>query len=166
MLPGTGWCVAGLPPFPAACWWLTHPVAITGVSVSVRRDCPGGYGETSVLLLCSHRVHDVNLLRVTVSCSQPEYSGLLMSCQMVDWVSRWVLVSSGSFPLTFLAVSQQGFGFMVSGGGHGLQLFAPSLSQAICSFISWNPTLGQDPLYDHGACQKLTHVAVLTKDCC
>ena len=30
MLPGTGWCGAGLPPFPTACWWLTHPAAITG----------------------------------------------------------------------------------------------------------------------------------------
>ena len=37
------------------------------------------------------RVHDANLLQVcsqaTVSCSQPEFSGLLMSCQTVDWVS-------------------------------------------------------------------------------
>ena len=31
MLPGTGWCGAGLPPFTTACWWLTHPVAITSV---------------------------------------------------------------------------------------------------------------------------------------
>ena len=49
------------------------------------------------------RVHDASLLQVhskaTVSCSQPEYSGLLMSCQTVDWVSRGVVVSSGSFPL-------------------------------------------------------------------
>ena len=36
MLPGIGWCGAGLPPFPTACWWLTHPAAITGVSVSAR----------------------------------------------------------------------------------------------------------------------------------
>ena len=34
MLPGTGRCGAGLPPFPTACWWVTHPAAITGVSVS------------------------------------------------------------------------------------------------------------------------------------
>ena len=60
--------------------------------------------------------------RRPVSCSQPEYSGLLMSCQTVDWVSRGVVVSSGSFPFTFLAVSEQGFGFLVSGSGHGLQL--------------------------------------------
>ena len=37
------------------------------------------------------RVHDANSLQVrsqaAVSCSQPEYSGLLMSCQTVDWVS-------------------------------------------------------------------------------
>ena len=37
------------------------------------------------------RVHDANSLQVrsqaTVSCSQPEYSGLLMSFQTVDWVS-------------------------------------------------------------------------------
>ena len=49
-------------------------------------------------------------------CSQPEYSGLLMSCQTVDWVCRGVVVSSGSSPLTFLTVSEQGFGFLVSGG--------------------------------------------------
>ena len=84
------------------------------------------------------RVHDANSLHVrsqaTLFCSQPENSGLLMSRQTVDWVSRGVVVSSGSFPLAFLAVSEQGFGFLVSGGGHGLQLFAPRLSQAICSF--------------------------------
>ena len=95
-------------------------------------------------------VHDANSLHVrsqaTVSCSQPEYSGLLMSCQTVDWVSRGVVVSSGSFPLTSLVVSEQGFGFLASGGGHRLQLFAPRLSQAICSFISWNSTVGRDPL--------------------
>ena len=43
MLPGTGWCGVGLPPFPTACWWLTHPATITGVSVSARWDSPGGY---------------------------------------------------------------------------------------------------------------------------
>ena len=42
--------------------------------------------------------------RRPVSCSQPEYSGLLMSCQTVDWVSIGVVVSSGSFPLTFLSL--------------------------------------------------------------
>ena len=51
------------------------------------------------------RVHDANSLQVcsqaTVSCSQPKYSGLLTSCQTVNWVSRGVVVSSGSFPLTF-----------------------------------------------------------------
>ena len=82
------------------------------------------------------RVHDASLLQVrlqaTVSCSQPEHSGLIMSYQTVDWVCRGVVVSSGSFPLTFLSVSEQCFGFLVSGGGHGLQLFAPRLSQTIC----------------------------------
>ena len=37
------------------------------------------------------RVHDAKSLQVrsqaTVSCAQPVYSGLLMSCQTVDWVS-------------------------------------------------------------------------------
>ena len=56
MLPGTGWCGAGLPPFPTACWWLAHPAAITGVSVSARRDSPGGCGGPSVQLLCNRRV--------------------------------------------------------------------------------------------------------------
>ena len=56
MLPGTGWCSAGLPPFPTACWWLAHPAAITGVSVSARQDSPGGCGGPSVLLLCNRRV--------------------------------------------------------------------------------------------------------------
>ena len=44
MLPGIWWCSAGLPPFPTACWWLTHPATITGVSVSARWDSPGGCG--------------------------------------------------------------------------------------------------------------------------
>ena len=56
MLPGIGWCGAGLPPFPTACWWLTHPAAITGVSVPARWDSPGGCGGSSVPLLCNRRV--------------------------------------------------------------------------------------------------------------
>ena len=56
MLPGIGWCGTGLPPFPTACWWLTHPVAITGVSVSTRWDSPGGCGGPSVPLLYNRRV--------------------------------------------------------------------------------------------------------------
>ena len=36
MLPGTRWCGTGLLPFPTVCWWLTHPAAVTGVSVSAR----------------------------------------------------------------------------------------------------------------------------------
>ena len=34
--------VAGLPPFPTACWWLSHPVAITAVSAAARWNSPGG----------------------------------------------------------------------------------------------------------------------------
>ena len=56
MLPGTGWCGAGFPPFPTACWWMTHPAAINGVSVSARWNRPGGCGGPSVLLLCDRRV--------------------------------------------------------------------------------------------------------------
>ena len=41
------------------------------------------------------RVQDASSLQVcsqaTVSCSQPEYSGLLMSWQTVDWVSRTLI---------------------------------------------------------------------------
>ena len=55
MLPGIGWC-GGLLPFPTACWWLTHPAAITDVSVSARWDSPGGCGGLSVPLLCNRRV--------------------------------------------------------------------------------------------------------------
>ena len=76
----------------------------------------------------------------------PEYSGLLMSCQTVDWVCRGVVVSSGPSPLASLSVSEQGFGFLVCGGGQRLRLSAPRLGQAICSFISHNPTVGWDPL--------------------
>ena len=56
MFPGIRWCGAGLQLFPTACWWLTHPAAITGVSVSARWDSPGGCGGPSVLLLCNRRV--------------------------------------------------------------------------------------------------------------
>ena len=31
----------------------------------------------------------------------------------------------------------------------GCSCFATRLSQVICSFISWNPTVGRDPLLDH-----------------
>ena len=70
------------------------------------------------------RVRDASSLQVcsqaTVSCSQPEYSSLFMSCQTADWVCRGVVVSSGPSPLTSLTVSEQGFGFLVSGGGQGV----------------------------------------------
>ena len=72
------------------------------------------------------RVHDANSLQkrsqATVSCSQPEYSGLLMPCQTVDWVYRGVVVSSGPSPLACLTVSEQRFGFLVSLGRQGLYL--------------------------------------------
>ena len=54
MLPGIGWCGAGLPPFPTDCWLLTCPAAITGVSVAARRNSAAGCGGLSVLLLCNH----------------------------------------------------------------------------------------------------------------
>ena len=63
LLPGIGWCGAGLPPSPTACWWLTHPAAITGVSVSAGWDSPGGCGGPSVLLVCNRRVHDASSLQ-------------------------------------------------------------------------------------------------------
>ena len=157
MLPGTGWCGAGFPPFPTACWWLTHPAVVTGVFVAARWNSPGGFGGPSdpLFAIAERGVYDASSLHVrwqaTVSCSQPEYSGLLESCQTVNWVCRWVVVSGGSIPLTFLTASEQGFGFLISGGGKGLQLFAPRLGQAICSFISWNPTVGRDPLKYHSA---------------
>ena len=74
------------------------------------------------------RVHDANPLHVysqaTMSSSQPEYSGLLMSCQTVESVCRGVVVSivvsSGPSPLASLTVLEQGFGLLVSGGGQGL----------------------------------------------
>ena len=49
-------------PFPTACWWLTHPAAITGVSVSARWDSPGGGGGPSVSLLCNCRVQNFKSL--------------------------------------------------------------------------------------------------------
>ena len=138
MLPGIGWCNACLPPFPTVCWWLTHPAAINGVSVSARWDSLGGF---CFFAIAECRVHDTSSLQVcllaTVSCSQPEYSGLLMSCQMVDWVSRGVLVSSDSFPLTFLSVSEQGFGFLVSGGGHR----GPKWFNFICEWLDYHMRL-------------------------
>ena len=138
MLPGIGWCGTGLPPFPTACWWLTHPAATTGVSVSARWDSPGGCGGLFCFFAIAEcRVHDANLLQVcsqaTVSCSQPEYSGLLMSCQTVDWVCRGVVVSSGPSQLAFLTVSEQGFGFLARWRWTGAAVFAPRLGQVICA---------------------------------
>ena len=49
------------------------------------------------------RVLDASSLQVrsqaTVSCSQPEHSGLLMFCRAVDWVCRGVVVYYGPSPL-------------------------------------------------------------------
>ena len=56
MLPGIGWCGAGLPPFSTTCWWLTHRATITGFSVVARWNSPGGWGGPSVLLPCNCRV--------------------------------------------------------------------------------------------------------------
>ena len=153
VLPGIGWCRACFLLFPTACWWLIHSVAITGVSVAATGNSLRGYGSLSVLLLCNHRVQSpwsqFASGAVTVSCTQPECSGLLTSCQTVDWVCRGVVVSSGPSPLGSLTVWEQGFGFQVSGAGQRLQLFAPRLGQVMCSFISWNPAVGLDPLWDH-----------------
>ena len=44
----------------------------------------------------------------------------------VDWVCRGLVFSDPS-PLASLAVSEQGFGLLVIGGGQGLQLFASKL---------------------------------------
>ena len=112
------------------------------MSVSARRNRPGVCGGSSVLLLCNHRMQspDADSLRVrlqaTVSCSQSEYSGLLMSRQTVELVCIGAVVSSSCAPLGSLTVAGQGFGFLVSGGGRRLRLFAPRLSQVICFFIA------------------------------
>ena len=107
MLPGIGWCGAGLLPFPTACWWLTHPAAIPGVSVSASQSWRMGWtvcfaslqsqsaeSMMPICFRCARRpqcpVRNLNI----VVCS--------VSCQMVDWVCRGVVVSSGSFPLTFV----------------------------------------------------------------
>ena len=58
--------------------------------------------------------------QVALSYSQPEYSGLLMSRQMVDWVCRGVVVSGGSSPRGYLTVVEQGFSFLMNEGGQGL----------------------------------------------
>ena len=58
MFSGFGWCGAGLPLFPTACWWLNHPAATTSVSVSARwEDSPGGCGGPSAPLLFIRGVH-------------------------------------------------------------------------------------------------------------
>ena len=133
MLPGIGWCSEGLPLFPTAWWWLTHPAAITGVSVFVREKV---LEDVVDRLFCFFAItHDANSLQVrsqaSVSCPQPESVGLLMSCQTVDWVCRGNVVSRGPSPLGSLTVSEQDLGFLASRGGQGLQLYAPRPGQAI-----------------------------------
>ena len=59
------------------------------------------------------------------SCSQPEYAGLPVSYQAADWVCIGVIVSIGPSPLAFLTVLEQGFGFQLSGGGHGFAVVCP-----------------------------------------
>ena len=69
--------------------------AISGVSVAVRGNSPGGCGEPSALLLCNHRVQSPDSSspqmrsQATVSCLRTEYNGLLISCQTVDWGFQW-----------------------------------------------------------------------------
>ena len=75
-LPGIGWCGAGLPPFPTACWWLTPPSAITGVSVVARWNSPGGCGGPSVPLLLQ-------------SCSD-NHQSFFMSLWRLSRVFTWV----------------------------------------------------------------------------
>ena len=105
MLPGIGWCGAGLPPFPTACWWLTHPAAITGVSVATRWNSPGGYGGQFVLLPCNNRVQSpwcqfasgasVHSLKVSQGSKQLWLSKLKTSCdvccayQSIFIADRW-----------------------------------------------------------------------------
>ena len=70
-----------------------------------------------------------------LQCPVCNPSGLLVSCQTVDWVCGGVVVSSGPSPLASLTVSEQGFGFLVSGGGQRLQLL-PDIIIIIISFKS------------------------------
>ena len=114
MLSGFGWCGAGLPPFPTACWWLT-PAAITGVSIATRWNelswsiCSASFQSQSALSMMP--VYFRCCSQVAVSCLQPEYSGLLMSCQMVEvWVCRGVVVSNGLSRRGSLTDSEHGFG--------------------------------------------------------
>ena len=75
-----------------------------------------------------------------LQCS--EYSGLFMSGQTVDWVCKGVLVSSGSSSPRSLTVAEQGYGFLVSGGGQGLQLFASRFGQMLFNCLEPHRGLG------------------------
>ena len=101
--------------------------------VSARWNSRGRRGEPSVLLLYNHKVSDADSLQVrskaTVCYSHSEHTGLLMSRQAVDWVCRGVITSSGSSPLGFLTVPEQGFGFLESGGGLGCGCLLPDLAR-------------------------------------
>ena len=80
-----------------------------------------------------------------MSCLQPLVVCSCLEKELIGFVEV-VGVSSDPSSLGFLTVADRAFGFLATGGGQGLQLFAPGIGQAICSFISWNTTMGWDPL--------------------
>ena len=86
MLPGIGWCGAGLPPFPTACWWLAHPEAITGVSVSAGWGSPGGCGGPSVPLLCNRRVQSPWCKVVSKLCIFLRQTDVRLMVCLDDWL--------------------------------------------------------------------------------
>ena len=64
--------------------------------------------------ITERRVYDANMLKVlwqaTVYCLQPEYSGVLISCQVVDL----------PFSIGIFGCCGAGFCFLVRGGGQGV----------------------------------------------
>ena len=109
MLPGIGRCGAGLLLFPTACWWLTHPAAITGVSVSAGWDSPGGCGGLFCFFAIAEcRVYDANSLQVhsqATVCAVHNLNIVVCSC-----LARWLIGSkvdlcnqlcSACWPLSF-----------------------------------------------------------------
>ena len=101
MLPGIGWCGAGLPPFPTACWWLTHPAAITGVSVSAGWDSPGGCGGPSVLIPSS--LPQYPFQKVGVDLCEKKGENYLVA---IDYYSRYIELAKLSM-ITSAAVVQE-----------------------------------------------------------
>ena len=82
MLPGIGWCGAGLSPFPTACWRLTHPAAkpATSKCVNIRTRARYSLSVISVLLRVYHYMTVLVCLAVSVSlslCLCPSCSGSL-----------------------------------------------------------------------------------------